>query len=283
MVSTTPHNGQRGAGEPQAAAGPPSVGGPRAAVARRTRLLYAAAGVVAILVGWQLLSLVVNRAILASPADTAVALADLAWGSKLWIELLITLKRLVVGLAIGAGAGFLLGVLAGIEPRLRSFLEPLRWVGMTVPAVIIALLAMLWFGLGDLTVIFIVALIVWPTMFVNTVAGVLAIDPRLVEMGRVYHFSRRLFLSEVYLPGIASPVMAGLTLAAGIAVRAVILAEVLAAASGIGHAFSRAMSYLETAELFAWIVALLVLMAAIEFGVLRPLKRRVMRWRKVAG
>jgi NitT/TauT family transport system permease protein len=177
--------------------------------------------------------------------------------------------------------GLILGVLAGLEPRLRSFLEPLRWVGMTIPAVIIAALAMLWFSLGDLAVIFTVAAIVVPTMYVNTVAGVLAIDRRLVEMGGVYHFPRRLFLTEIYLPGIASPMMAGLTLATGIAVRAVVLAEVLGAMDGIGHAFSRAMSYLETPEVFAWILVLLALMAVIEFGVLRPLKRRVMRWRKV--
>jgi NitT/TauT family transport system permease protein len=250
---------------------------------RHNRLLFASLGVAAILVGWQLLSLVVNSAIMASPVDTAKALADLAWGSKLWIELLITLKRMIIGLAIGAGAGFVLGVLAGIGPRLRSFLEPLRWVGMTIPAIIVAVLAMFWFGLGDLTVIFIVALIVWPTMFVNTVAGVLAIDPRLVEMGRVYHFPRRLFLSEVYLPGIASPVMAGLTLCAGTAVRAVVLAEVLAAASGIGHAFYRANVNFDAPQLFAWIVVLLALMAVLEFGALRPLRRRVMLWRKGSG
>jgi NitT/TauT family transport system permease protein len=271
MVSTTPHNGPR------------SAGGSRTPVARRTRLLYAAAGAVAILVGWQLLTLVVSPVIMASPADTAKALARLAWGSTLWVQLLITLKRLVVGLAVGAAVGWVLGILAGIEPRVRSFLEPMRWVGMTIPAVIIAAFAMLWFGLGDFAVMFLVALIVMPTMFVNTVAGVLAIDSRLTEMGRVYHFPRRLMLAEVYLPGIASPAMAGLTLATGIAVRAVVLGEVLGAMSGIGHAFTRAMSYLETPEMFAWVVVLLALMAVIEFGVLRPLKKRVMRWRKVAG
>jgi NitT/TauT family transport system permease protein len=89
-------------------------------------------------------------------------------------------------------------------------------------------------------------------------------------------------LREVYFPGIASPAIAGLTLATGIAVRAVVLAEVLAAANGIGHAFSRAMSFLETPELFAWVLVLLALMAAIEFGVLRPVKRRAMRWRKAS-
>ena len=53
--------------------------------------------------------------------------------------------------------------------------------------------------------------------------------------------------------------------------------------NGIGYAFSRAMSYLETPLLFAWIVVLLLLMAVLEFGVLRPLKRRTMRWRRGAG
>ena len=220
---------------------------------------------------------------MASPWDTAKALAGLLVEGSFWIQILITLERLVIGLAIGAALGLALGVLAGLQPLLRSFLEPVRWVGMTIPAVIIALLAMLWFGLGDVAVIFIVAVIVVPGMYVNTVAGVLAIDRRLVEMGGVYRLTRRLLLTEVYLPGIASPVAAGLTLAAGIAVRAVVLGEVLGAMDGIGYAFSRAMSYLETPILFAWIVVLLALMAVLEFGVLRPFKRRAMRWRKGAG
>jgi NitT/TauT family transport system permease protein len=264
MVSTTPPRG------------------PRSAAAKHTGLFFAVLGVAAILVGWQLVSLVVNPAIMASPADTARALGSLAWKGTLWIQLLITLKRLVIGLAVGAAVGWVLGVFAGLGPRLRSFLEPLRWVGMTIPAVIIAVLAGLWFGLGDFTVIFMVGVIVTPTMYVNTLAGVLAIDPRLVEMGKVYRFSRRLLLTEVYLPGIGSPVMAGLTLATGIAVRAVVLAEVLGAMDGIGHSFARANSFLDTPELFAWIVVLLALMGILEFGVLRPLRRRVMRWRKAA-
>ncbi len=274
MASTTP---RKAAGEEART----SAGGDRAY--KRGQILFGALGVVAILVVWQLLSMTVSPAIMASPADTAVALGRLAWGGELWLQLLITIKRLVIGLAVGAATGFVLGVLAGLEPRLRAFLEPIRWVGMTIPAVIIAVLALLWFGLGDATVIFVVAVIVVPLVFVNTVAGVLAIDRRLVEVGRVYEFSWRLMLAQIYLPGIASPVMAGLTLAAGVAVRAVVLAELLGAMNGIGYAFSRAMSYLETPLLFAWIVVLLALMAVLEFGVLRPLRRRTMRWRKGVG
>ena len=244
--------------------------------------MWAIAGAVSIVVVWQILSLLVHPVYIASPADTVRALGRLAWGSTLWIELLITLMRLVVGLAIGAALGLVLGVAAGLDARVRSFFEAIRWVGMTIPVVILVVLAALWFGLGNVTVIVAVALIVIPTVYINTVAGILAVDTRLVEMGRVYHFPRRLMLGEVYVPGIASPVMAGLTLATGVAVRAVVLTEVMAAMSGIGHAFTRAWVNLETPEMFAWVIVVLALMALIEFAVLRPLKRRVMRWRKAA-
>jgi len=244
------------------------------------RALYAILGAVAILVAWQVVSLFMSPALMASPWATAKALASLAGEGTLWIQILVTLKRLVIGFAVGAATGLILGILAGLGSRLRSFLEPLRWTGMTMPAVVIASLAMLWFGLGDAAVIFLVAVIVIPVVFVNTVAGVLAVDRRLVEMGRVYRFPGRLLLTEVYLPGIGSPVMAGLTLATGVAVRAVVLGEVLGAMEGIGFAFSRASSLLDAPALFAWIVVLLALMGLLEFGLLRPLKRRVMRWRK---
>ena len=248
---------------------------------RRVRAFYAGLGVLALLGVWQLLSLWVDPIFIASPIETARAFGRLAADGSLWTQLLTTLKRLVIGLAIGAGLGWIVGLFAGLAPRLRSFLEPVRWVGMTVPAVVIAVLALLWFGLGDLSVIFVVAAIVAPSMYVNTTSGVLAIDPRLVELGKVYRFPRWLRFTEIYLPGAAAPALAGLTLAAGIGVRAVVLAEVLGAMSGIGHAFGRAKSNLEMPEVYAWIVLLLVLMAALEFGILRPLKSRVLRWRGV--
>jgi NitT/TauT family transport system permease protein len=250
-------------------------------VSKRARLVYAALGAVFIIVVWQILSMVMDPNIMASPVATVKALGHLASTRVLWVQLLITLRRLVIGLVIGAVLGFVFGVIAGLQPRARSFFEPIRWVGMTMPAVVLAVLVILWFGgFGDGPVIFLVVLVVLPGMYINTSAGVLAIDAKLVEMGRVYHFPRRLLLREVYLPGISSPVMAGLTLATGIAMRAVILGEVLVAASGIGHSILRAESFLNTAEVYAWVVVLLALMALLEFGALRPLKRRTTRWRK---
>jgi NitT/TauT family transport system permease protein len=243
-------------------------------------LFYGLAGAVVLLVVWQLLSTVVNPAVLASPLDTARELWRLALEGDLFRQGLITARRLVLGLLIGGALGLALGVIAGLLPALRAFCEPLRWLSMTIPAVVVAVLAMLWLGIGERQVIFVVAVIVAPVIYVNTLAGVLAIDERLLEMGRVYGFSRRQMLTCVYLPGIGSPVFAGLTLAAGIGVRAAVLGEVLGAFDGVGHSFSRAMSFLKTPEVFAWVIAILGLMALLEFALLNPARRRVMRWKR---
>ncbi|NLG67705.1 MAG: ABC transporter permease subunit, partial [Actinobacteria bacterium] len=228
---------------------------------RKTRVLFGLAGSATLIIGWQILSMVVNRAIVASPWESLMELGRLVSSGAMLRELLITLRRLVIALAVGTTAGLTLGMVAGLRPRIRSFLEPIRWVAMTLPAVVIAVLAMLWFGLGDKAVVFLVAAIVTPVIYVNTVEGVLSMDARILEMGRVYRVPRRLLLTEVYLPGIGSPVVAGLTLATGIGVRGVVLGEVLGAQDGIGHAFARAMSYLDTPRIFAWVLVALGLMA----------------------
>lgn len=240
--------------------------------------LYAAAGVLTLIAGWQVMSMWMHPAIVASPVASLLAFYGLGQSGLLWRQLLITLQRLGISLCIGCGIGLTAGLLAGTVPRIRSFLEPIRWVAMTLPAIVIAVLGMLWFGMGGGQAIFLVAFIVTPVVYVNTVGGILDIDPQLLEMGRTYRFSRRLLLSQIYLPGIALPIISGLTLATGIGVRGIILAELLGAFDGVGHSFSHAWTHLKTDDMFAWVMAALALMAVLEFCFLQPVRRRLRRW-----
>jgi len=246
----------------------------------RLNVLYATAGIIAVVAGWQILSMVMHEAIVASPRATLNALARLTQEGAVARGVFVTLRRLLSGLAIAGAAGLSLGIVAGLKPRFRALLEPVRWTGMTMPSVIIAVLAMLWFGMGGAQVIFMVSVIITPIIYVNTVEGILAVDERLIEMAQVYRFSKRLLLTQVYLPAIGPAVLAGLTLATGIGIRAVILAELLGAHDGIGRSFSRAWSFLNTPELFAWILVCLMLMGLLEFGFLAPVRRRLTRWKK---
>jgi NitT/TauT family transport system permease protein len=248
---------------------------------RGNKGLYGVIGVIIFLAGWQVLSMVFREVVVASPLAALRALLGLASGGTMWEYLLITLGRLFIGLLIGSTLGLGLGLVAGLHPRIRLMLEPLRWIAMTIPAVVIAVIAMLWFGLGGIPVVFVAVIIITPITYVNATEGLLGIDDKIVEMGHVFKVPRKLFLADIYLPGIAASVIAGLTLTAGMGVRVVVLAELMGAHNGIGHGFSRAWTCLNTPELFAWISLCLVLMSILEFGILRPIKNRLMRWKMV--
>jgi NitT/TauT family transport system permease protein len=246
----------------------------------RHRALYIGSGIAIMLIVWQVLSMVFSQFIIASPSATLAALIELAKNGTLWSQFGYSLARLLIGLIAGSIIGIALGILAGINLRLRSILEPMRWAVMTVPAIIISVLGMLWFGLGSTQVIFMTGIITMPISYVSTLEGMLAVDARILEMSEIYKVPPRLRLTEIYLPGIGSAVMAGLTLASGIGVRAAILAEFIGARDGIGHSLFLSWTFLDTPSLFAWILAAFGLLGLVEFGVLKPIRDYLMRWKR---
>jgi NitT/TauT family transport system permease protein len=252
---------------------------PAGMTAARRRWLFIGFGIATMLIVWQILSMVFSEFIIASPTATLRALGQLAANGSLWREFGTSLVRLMIGLVGGAVVGVALGILAGLNKRLRFFLEPMRWGLMTVPAIVISVLVMLWFGLGSIQVVIMTGLITMPINYVNTLEGMLGIDARILEMARVYKIPPRLRLANIYLPGIGSSVMAGFTLASGIGVRASILAEFIGGRNGIGHNLFLSWTFLDTPALFAWILTTLALLGLVEFVVLKPIRDHLMRWK----
>jgi NitT/TauT family transport system permease protein len=248
----------------------------------KRRAIFIGLGIIAVLLVWQILSMTLSEIIVASPSATFAALGRLASDGSLWRQFGNSLLRLLIGLGAGSVVGVSLGITAGLNKRVQLFLEPLRWVVMTVPAIIILVLAMLWFGVGSTPVIFMTAVITLPITYVNTLEGMLAVDARIIEMAQVYKIPSNIRLREIYLPGIGSAVMAGLTLASGVGVRASILAEFLGARNGIGHSLFLSWTFLDTPALFAWILVTFALLGIVEFGVLKPVRDYLMRWKRTA-
>lgn len=237
-------------------------------------------GVLLLLAGWQAVALWLGPILMATPLATARALLQLLRSDGFWRDAGISLLRIGAGVSLACLAGLTLGLLAGLSARLRGLLEPLRWLLMSVPAVVVVLLAMLWFGLGSAMVIFLALLMLAPPIYVNVVKGMLAVDRQLLEMAAVYRFTPWQRLRRIYLPAIGAPLSAALLTATCGGVRLVVMAEVLGADSGAGFALSNARSTFDSGVLYAWVLLILLLVALLEWALLQPLQRRLNRWRE---
>lgn len=247
---------------------------------QRTSRIWSLAGVLLILAGWELAARYMGPLLMATPMQTLRAAATLVQSAAFREHAGASLTRIAMGVGTGCLIGFSLGVLAGHDARLRGLLEPLRWLLMAIPPVIVVVLAMLWFGLGSSMVIFITVLMMVPGMYVNTVKGMLLVDRSLVEMTHVYRFGPWLRLRHLYLPALAAPLTAALLIATCGGVRLVVMAEVLGADSGAGFALANARITFDSGELYAWVILILLLVAALEFALLQPVQRRLTQWQE---
>ena len=237
------------------------------------------AGGLTLLALWFFLSAKLSPMILATPVDALNRLSEMLLMTEFWQSLVITLIRLLIALTIGASLGFLLGVASGRRSWLKHFLEPLRWVLMSIPPVVVVLLAMLWFGMGTNMVVVIAVLLLTPSIYVNTQKGVEQIDSQWLELAQIYQFSRWQRLTKIYVPAISAPLCATLILVCCHGVRIVVLAEVLGAHDGLGFELANARGNFDMGEFYAWVTMCLLIVAVLEFTLFKPLQKLLLRWK----
>ena len=164
--------------------------------------LRRALGVGLLLGIWQLASLCFSPLVLPSVPQVTGTLAGLFREPDFWPTIGTTLLRLALGLGIGVAVGTVLGLLFGLCPKLEDVGMPFIHVLQSVPPVCWVVLALVWFGFNGWPCVFIVATSTIPTVVINLSHGVRSVDPELLEMARLYRFSRRKILLHVTLPSI---------------------------------------------------------------------------------
>lgn len=244
---------------------------------------FSIAGIVFLVVIWWILSLTMSSLIIASPLATLRAGIRMAGTPDFRRHLLFTIERIFSGVITGGAAGFVFGVVAGLNRYIRAFLEPLRWMLMSVPAVVVVVIAMLWFGMGSTMVVFITALLLAPVVYVNIVEGLSMVDDTLLEMAHVYRFPMLMKIKHLYLPAIFSNLVSSFMLIIGNGVRIVILAEVMGTAEGVGYALSLSRTNLDIPGLFMWIIICVLLVGLTETLIIHPVRRRLLAWRKTSS
>ncbi|MEM9359217.1 MAG: ABC transporter permease subunit [Pseudomonadota bacterium] len=231
-------------------------------------------GCVLIISCWQLAAWLTHPIIIPSPWRTMRAAFSLLGDPNFYFShLMPSLLRIAMSITLGALTGFLLGLLAGFYRPLKWLLEPLRTLLMSLPAVVVAILAMLWFGLGTAMVTFTTAALIAPFLYLSTVNGVESIDRRYLEIASVYRHSRWTAFIDIVLPAISPSLFSGLSIVVANGLRLAVLAEVLGVNEGLGYLIATSRANLETDILFALVLIILVLVVGLDFASNHLLKR----------
>ncbi len=192
---------------------------------------------IVLLIGWQVAA---TRGLIDSlhfPAPTTIARATwkTAVDGSLLADLAATAGRILWAVAIGGGLGMILGVAMGISARLRAVLDPFVGALHPLPKIAVLPLMMVVFGIGDLSLIVIIAAAAFFPMLINTMAGVSQIDPIHIDVARLHRARRWLVWRRVLVPAAAPSVLAGLRLSLNTALLVAIAVEMIAANSGLGN------------------------------------------------
>ncbi len=236
---------------------------------------------VGFLVLWQVASSVgwVNAAVL-PPIDMIVAALwkGLAGGSLLG-DIAISLQRAGIAFAAAVAVAIPLGLFMGQVRSVETALDPILQVFRQTSALALYPVFILLLGLGETSKVFV---IFWATLFpllLNTTSGVKEVDPKLLEMARVYGASRLTVFRRVVLPGAVPSIFVGLRLSATTALLLLIASEMIGANKGIGFQVMNAQYNFQIPLMFAAIVILAGL-GLIANQALVALQRRLCRWSK---
>lgn len=202
---------------------------------------------------WTAASLKVNQELLI-PAPWVVVrhLIDIMRGPDFFRVIGTSLLRILGGFLAGCLVGVMLAVLCSISVVLNALLYPAVRIIRSIPVTSFIILVMLWIPYTYVPV-FISALLVTPVVFGNVTAGIQETDKSLLEVAKVYHFTRFKTLRYLFIPSVLPYFYSGALTALGLAWKAGIAAEVLALPKkAIGANMYYSKLYLETADLFAW-------------------------------
>lgn len=214
---------------------------------------------------WELAALKIDsKIILVSPVEAAKRLCELVTVGEFRKSVLFSMGRILLGFALGLTAGTALALVSAKAKIVRILFSPLISAMKSIPVASFTILALIWVGSKNLSVL-VSFLICVPIVCANMLEGMDALDPKLTEMSDVFGIPPWRRFVGVYLSQLLPFFRSASRLAIGLCWKSGVAAEVIGIPSGsIGEKLYEAKVYLETADLFAWTAAVILLSCLCE-------------------
>ena len=232
-----------------------------------------------LLLVWQGLSAfgVLHDYTMPSPGKVLQSSLELAADGTLFEHILASVARVLEGFGIAALLALVLGIAAGLFHRFELWTDFVFQLLKPIPPIAWIPLAILWFGIEETSKIYIIAIGAFFPIFVNTLHGIKNIDPKYLELARVYEVPRDEIIRKIIIPGALPFLMTGLRLGLASAWICVVAAEMIAATRGVGYMLMDARS-LSRPDIVILGMLLIGIVGKIMDDAVRKLEKRLIRW-----
>lgn len=241
--------------------------------------LITLASVVFLLVIWKLIAVVIGADIIMPAPETTIRdFANIIKSPEFWPSVGATVLRGLAGFFISCILGLGVGIAAGLSSVVYWMVQPFLTIIRSTPVMAIILLALIWFN-TELVPVFVSCLMGFPIICGNIIQGIKNVDIQLVQMAHIYQVKPWRIVLELYLPSLLPFFMGGASTAMGIIWKVIIAAEILSQpVLGIGTQMQTAKTYLETARVLSWTIAIIGVSFFFE-SLMHALDNKFRAWR----
>jgi sulfonate transport system permease protein len=234
----------------------------------------------ALIAAWELLSWLgyIKPIILPPPSRVALAFWDLVNSGAMARHIGISLIRVLEGFGIAVLAGVGLGTAIGLSRTLDRVTDLIIQVVKPIPPIAWIPLAILWFGIGEMSKVYIIFLGAFFPVIINTIDGIRQTDQKLVEVARVLAVPCGRFVRQVVIPGAMPSIMTGVRVGLMVAWMCVVAAELIAASSGVGYLIMDARQLSQSDVVVVGMITIGVIGKLMD-SLIRRIEQRLIRWR----
>lgn len=232
-----------------------------------------------LLVAWQVLALIAHHRLFPTPVDVFFELVDQTVSGHLIADLGKTLTRALIAFVVAMFTGALIGILLGRYRVLDRLFSTWVVVGLNVPAIVVAIACYIWLGLSEFALILAVVINKTPLVITNLREGVRNLSVDFNELAQVYRLPFARYLRLILVPQLMPYVLTAARTGLSLIWKIVLVFEVLGSDGGVGFRVGIFFQFFDIKGILAYTAAFIIVVLVFEYGVMRPLERRVLGWR----
>ena len=221
---------------------------------------------------------VLPERVLAAPSQILTTMGELIVSGEIGSNVLVSLRRVLIGLAVSLSLGTALALVAGLSRRGEVAVDSPMQMARTLPFLGLVPLFILWFGIGEFTKIALIAFATTFPMYLTLYSGIRGIDSKLVEAARLFGLSYPQLIVHVILPGALPSFLVGLRYSLGVSWLSLVAVEQINATAGLGYLINNARDFMRTDIIVVCLLVYSFLGLATDFLV-RAIEHHALAWR----